>query len=73
MLSALLVLTTSIVGLRARILPTWLAWAGFVVAPITFLAPLFFPVVVFFAWVLVVSAVLLMRARSTHAGAVAAV
>jgi len=71
MVSALLVLTTSILALRTRVLPAWLAWAGLVVAPLTLLAPFFSPVLVFFAWVLVVSVLLLTRARGARAGATA--
>ena len=61
MVASLLVLATSLVALRTGVVPRWLAWVGLVVAPITFFAPLFFPVLVFLAWVLVLSAVLLMR------------
>jgi hypothetical protein len=61
MVASLLVLATSLVALRTGVLARWLAWFGLVVAPITFFAPLFFPVLVFLAWVLVVSGALLMR------------
>ena len=61
MVASLLVLATSLLALRARILPKWLAGAGLVVAPITFFAPLFFPTLVFLAWVAVVSVVLFLR------------
>ena len=45
-------------------LPSWLARAGFVVAPTTFFAPLSVPALVFLAWVLAVSVALLVRSRS---------
>lgn len=65
MVASLFVLATSLVGLRTRLLPGWLAWSGIVVAPIVFLAPLFFPVVFFLAWLVAVSALLLARGRQT--------
>jgi hypothetical protein len=58
------VLATSLVALRTGVVSRWLAWLGLVVAPITFFAPLSFPVLVFLAWVLVVSGVLLMRSTT---------
>lgn len=61
MVASLLVLATSLVALRTQVFPRWLAWAGLVVAPIVFFAPFFFPVVLFLAWVLAVSVVLLAR------------
>jgi hypothetical protein len=61
MVSSLLVLATSLVALRSRVLPTWLAWIGLVLAPIVFFAPFFFPVVLFLAWVVLVSLVLVIR------------
>ena len=63
MVASLLVLATSLVALPTGVLPRWLAVLGLVVAPIAFLAPLFFPVLAFLAWVVILSAVLL--ARST--------
>jgi hypothetical protein len=65
MVASLLVVATSLVALRAAVVPRWLAWAGFIVAPISFFAPVFFPVLVFLAWVLAVSVALLMRARTS--------
>ena len=61
MVASLFVLATSLVALRTRALPRWLALVGLVVAPITFFAPLFFPVLLFLAWVAVLSGVLLLR------------
>ena len=66
-IGALLVFATSLVALRTRILPVWLAWVGFVVAAITLAAPAFLPVIVFLAWVLVVSVVLLVRPAPAEA------
>ncbi len=63
MIASLLVLATSLVAQRTAVIARWLGWLGLVVAPITFFAPLFFPVLVFLLWVVIVSVVLLMRPR----------
>lgn len=59
MVASLLVFATSVVALRTRVLPAWLAWSGFAVALLTLFAPFFLPLFVFLAWVVVVSVVLL--------------
>jgi hypothetical protein len=46
---------------RTGLLPRWLALAGFVVAPVLLLAIFFLPLFAWLAWVLAVSAVLLVR------------
>ena len=69
MVASLFVLATSLVALRTRALPRWLAFVGLVVAPITFFAPLFFPVLLFLAWVAVLSGVLLVRPAGGRAPA----
>jgi len=61
MAAALLVLATSIVGLRTLVLPRWTALAGFVVAPVLLFAVFFFPLFVWLGWTLAVSVVLLLR------------
>lgn len=61
MVAALLVLATSIVALRTLVLPRWLSLAGFVVAPLLLLAIFFVPVFLWLAWILAVSAVLILR------------
>lgn len=62
-ISSLLVLATSVIGLRTGAVPRWLALVGFVVAPVVFFAPFFLPVLAFFLWVIAVSIVLLMSGR----------
>ncbi len=59
--AALLVLATSIVALRTLVLPRWLSVAGFVVAPLLLLAIFFVPIFLWLAWILAVSAVLILR------------
>lgn len=61
MTGALVALATSIVAYRTGLLPRWLALAGFLVAPSLLFAVFFFPLVVWLAWVLAVSLVLLIR------------
>ena len=61
MSAAILVLATSIVGLRTRVLPRWTALAGFVVAAVLLFAVLFVPIFVWLAWVLAVSIILILR------------
>lgn len=61
MAASLLVLATSIVAGRTGLLPTWLALAGFVVAPLLLFAIFFLPLFAWLIWVLAVSLVLLVR------------
>jgi hypothetical protein len=61
MSAAILVLATSIIGLRTSVLPRWTALAGFVVAAVLLFAVLFVPIFVWLAWVLAVSIVLILR------------
>jgi hypothetical protein len=56
--AALFVLATSLVALRTRFLPVWLAWLGFPVALSMFFAIFFWPVFLFLAWIFLVSVVL---------------
>lgn len=58
--SSFLALALALVALRGSSLPRWLGWVSLVAAPIIFVAPLFIPVFLFLAWVLVVSVALLM-------------
>ncbi len=58
--SSFLALAVALVALRGGSLPRWLGWVSLVAAPIIFVAPLFIPVFLFLAWVLVVSVALLM-------------
>ena len=61
MVAALLVFAVSVIALRTLVLPRWLALVGFVVAPLMLFAVFFFPLFVWLAWVLAVSAVLIVR------------
>jgi hypothetical protein len=59
--AGMLVLATSIVTLRTLVFPRWLSLAGFGVAPLLLLAIFFVPAFLWLAWVLAVSAVLILR------------
>lgn len=61
MVSALLVAAASVVALRTALLPRWLAWVGFPVALLLLASFAFLPMLLFIAWVLVVSVVLIVR------------
>ena len=65
-MAAMFVFTTSAIGRAAGILPKWFAWAGFAVGAFLLLTASFVPqiVLVFPTWVLVLSLILLRRARS---------
>lgn len=69
MIAALLVIGTSLLALRTDVLPTWLGWVGLVAAVVQLVAALaFFPLFVFWAWVLVVSVTLLVRPGTSPGG-----
>jgi hypothetical protein len=61
MAASLLVLATSIVALRTRVLPRWTALTGFVVAAVMLFTIFLFPLFVWLAWVLAVSTILVLR------------
>ena len=61
MVAGMLVLATSIVALRTLVLPRWLSFAGFGVAPLLLLAIFFVPVFLWLAWILALSVVLILR------------
>jgi hypothetical protein len=60
-MAGLVVLATSLVALRTRLLPVWLAWLGLVVTLALVFAFAFVPVFALLAWAAVVSVVLLAR------------
>lgn len=64
----LLVVAVSIAGLRYRILPRWLCWAGFAVAALLPLAIGFIGFLFLFAWVLALSAALVGRRPQQSGG-----
>jgi hypothetical protein len=69
MVAAIMVLSASTAALRTGILPAWLGWAGLLVAVSMLFAVIFVPILVFVAWVLVVSLVMLVAAWRVRGGA----
>jgi hypothetical protein len=61
------VLATSVLGLRAGVVPRWLAWLGFPVALSLLVAFLLIPFIVLLAWLLIVSIVLVWRREAPEA------
>jgi len=59
----LLVVAVSIAGLRYRVIPRWLAWAGFAIAALLPLAIGFIGFLFLFVWVLALSVALVGRRR----------
>jgi hypothetical protein len=70
MVASILVLSASTAALRTGILPAWLGWVGLVVAVAMLFAIFFVPILVFVAWVLVASLVMLVAAWRVRGGAV---
>jgi hypothetical protein len=67
--AGLLIITTSIAGGRAALLPRWLVIAGYVAGVIVLLGGLFFiPLVLFVLWMLVVGVVMLRGSGATATG-----
>lgn len=64
------VLATSVLGLRAGVVPRWLAWLGFPVALSLLVAFFLIPFIVLLAWLLIVSIVLVWRREAPEAKAV---
>jgi hypothetical protein len=60
-MAALLVLATSLVALRTRLLPAWLGWLGIAVVVALVFAFVFVPVFALLIWVALVSLFLLVR------------
>jgi len=70
--AALLVLATSLLGVKARLAPKWLAWVGFPLAALMILAFLaVVPFLIFLGWVLVVSLMLIWKPNGSAAPAAA--
>jgi len=61
--ASLLLLATSLVSYRTRLLPMWLAWVSVPAAIALLFGVFFFPVIVLLVWVLLVSVVMLLQAR----------
>jgi hypothetical protein len=68
MIAAIMVLSASTAALRTGVLPAWLGWVGLVVAVAMLFAVFFVPILVFVAWVLVVSLVMLVAAWRVRGG-----
>jgi magnesium-transporting ATPase (P-type) len=68
MVASILVLSASTAALRTGVLPAWLGWIGLVVAVAMLFAFIFVPILVFVAWVLVVSLVMLVAAWRVRGG-----
>lgn len=58
MIAAILVLSASTAALRTGVLPAWLGWIGLAVAVAMLFAIFFVPILVFLAWMLIVSLVM---------------
>jgi hypothetical protein len=66
---SVLVLATSVLGIRAGVIPRWLSWLGFAVALSLLAAFLVIPVIVLLAWLLAVSIALVWRRDTSEAPA----
>jgi hypothetical protein len=62
MVASILVLATSMAALRTNVLPAWLGWAGLVAGVSMLFAFYFIPLVVFAAWVLMISLLMIVAA-----------
>jgi hypothetical protein len=73
MVAAALVAATSVLAIRTTVLPAWVGWVGLVVALVMLFAIAWIPIMVYLAWVLVVSVLLLVRPEAPRSarGAVA--
>ena len=60
-IALIVIVATSVLGLRAGAVPKWLAWLGFVAAATLLVSIFFLPFFVLLGWVLVVSIVFLVR------------
>jgi len=58
---SVLVLATSVLGIRAGVIPKWLSWVGFAVALSLLASLLVIPAIVLLAWLLTVSITLVWR------------
>ncbi len=69
---SVLVLATSVLGIRAGVIPRWLSWLGFAVALSLLASFLVIPVIVLLAWLLTVSIALVFRTDIPEVKAVSA-
>jgi hypothetical protein len=69
---SVLVVATSVLGIRAGVVPRWISWLGFAVALLLLAAFLVIPVIVLLAWLLTVSIALVWRKDISKAPAATA-
>jgi hypothetical protein len=62
MTAAITVLSASMAALRTAVLPAWLGWSGLIVGVLMLFAFFWVPILIFLAWVLTVSLVLVVAA-----------
>jgi hypothetical protein len=55
MTASIVVLATSMASLRTGVLPAWVGWTGLVVAIVMLFSIYYFPMIIFAAWILAVS------------------
>ncbi len=72
MITSVLVLATSVLGIRAGVIPRWLSWLGFAVALSLLASFLVIPVIFLLAWLLMVSIALVWRRDISEAPAATA-
>jgi hypothetical protein len=66
MTASIVVLATSMAALRTGVLPAWVGWIGLVVAVVMLLSIYYFPMIVFAAWILIVSLLMIVMAWKTE-------
>jgi hypothetical protein len=69
MLASIVVLSASTAALRTGVLPAWLSWVGLVVAVTMLFAVFFIPMLIFVAWILVVSLIMIVSPSRVRGGA----
>jgi hypothetical protein len=66
MTASIVVLATSTAALRTGVLPAWVGWIGLVVAVVMLLSIYYFPMIIFAAWILIVSLLMIVMAWKTE-------
>jgi hypothetical protein len=66
MTASIVVLATSMAALRTGVLPAWVGWIGLVVAVVMLLSIYYFPMIIFAAWILIVSLLMIVMAWKTE-------
>ena len=65
MTASIVVLATSTASLRTGVLPAWVGWIGLVVGVVMLFSIYYFPMIIFAAWILVVSLLMIVTAWKT--------